>query len=64
MPPPADTLSPLRRHLCSRTNALRVARRMIQDGIAVVVVATDEALQPWRVVENDAASHMEKRACA
>ncbi|MET0373772.1 MAG: hypothetical protein ABW128_05880 [Rhizorhabdus sp.] len=64
MPPSADTLSPLRGKLCSRENALRVARRMTRAGIAVIVVATGERLQPWRVVEADAASRPEILACA
>ena len=56
--------SPLRRTLCSRDNALRVARRMTDDGIPTVVVASDEPLQPWRAVECDAAAYLEIRACA
>lgn len=64
MPPSADTLSPLRRQLCSHENALRVARRMTGDGIAVTVVATGDPLQLWRVVETDAAPNLEVRACA
>ncbi len=64
MPPSADTLSPLRRQLCSRENAFGVARRMTGAGIAVIVVATGDLLQPWRVVEADAASRPEIRACA
>lgn len=63
MPPP-DTLSPLRRQLCSQENALRVARRMTSDGLAVTVVATGDPLQPWHVVETDAAPNLEVRACA
>ncbi|WP_238995195.1 hypothetical protein [Sphingomonas solaris] len=59
----SDT-SPLRRTLCSRDNALRVARRMTDDGIPTVVVASNEPLQPWCIVEFDAADHPEIRACA
>lgn len=64
MPPPAETLSPLRRQLCSREHALRVAHRMSGDSIATIIVAAGEPLQPWRVVEHDIASTPEIRACA
>ena len=64
MPPPASTLSPLRRQLCSRDNALRVVHRMSEVGIAVIVVATSDPLQPWRVVESNVAANPETRACA
>lgn len=53
MPPHADLLSPLRRHLCSRDNALRVAKRMTEDGLNATVSKAEEPLQPWRVVEAD-----------
>jgi len=46
----ASTLSPLRARLCSRENAIRVAQRMMQAGIAVMI-APGNALQPWRVIE-------------
>jgi hypothetical protein len=46
-------LSALRRTLCSRGNALRVARRMMEHGIDAVVVASHDPLQPWRVTERD-----------
>lgn len=52
-----DPCSPLRHLLCSRANAVRVARRLRQAGALVVVVATDDPLQPWRVIEaGDAAA--------
>jgi len=43
-------LSPLRARLCSRENATRVAQRMMQAGIAVMIVPGDD-LQAWRVIE-------------
>lgn len=46
----ASTLSPLRARLCSRENAIRVAQRMMQAGIAVMIAPGDD-LQPWRVIE-------------
>ena len=64
MAPPASTLSPLRRQLCSRHNALRLVRRMSEVEIAVIVVATGNPLQPWRVLERDIAASPEIRACA
>lgn len=61
---PDDTpLSPLRRVLCSHSNAVRVARWMRRDGIDTAIVATDDPLQPWRIVEATAASHEDTRAC-
>lgn len=61
---PADTsLSPLRRTLCSHANAVRVARWRRRDGIETAIVATDDPLQPWRIVEATATSQ-ETRACA
>lgn len=41
----ASTLSPLRARLCSRENAIRVAQRMMQAGIAVMIAPGDD-LQP------------------
>jgi hypothetical protein len=65
MPMSADTpLSPLRRILCSRFNAVRVAAWMRLDGIHTDIVATDEPLQPWRIVETTAALIEDARACA
>lgn len=62
---PDDTsLSPLRRTLCSHANAIRVARWMRRDGIDAAIVATDDPLQPWRVIEATAANHQDTRACA
>lgn len=55
-------LSPLRRTLCSQGNAIRVARRMMEHGIDVVVIAWNDPLQPWRVTERD--SSIAARACA
>jgi len=46
----ASSLSPLRARLCSRENAIRVAQRMMQSGIAVMVAPGDD-MQPWRVIE-------------
>ena len=46
-----EPLSPFRRRLCSRSNAVRVAARLTAAGEHVAVVATPEPLQPWRVVE-------------
>lgn len=46
----ASSLSPLRAGLCSRENAIRVAQRMMQSGIAVMVAPGDD-MQPWRVIE-------------
>ena len=47
---PPSSLSPLRARLCSRENAIRVAQRMMQAGIAVMI-APGDAIQPWRVIE-------------
>lgn len=58
------TLSPLRRILCSRSNALRVAAWMQRDGISTEIFATGEPLQPWRIVEARNAPQLETRACA
>ncbi|MDG2515906.1 hypothetical protein P7B04_24885 [Sphingobium yanoikuyae] len=46
----ASTLSSLRARLCSPENAIRVAQRMMQAGIAVMI-APGSDLQPWRVIE-------------
>jgi hypothetical protein len=46
-----ELLSPLRRRLCSRSNAVRVAAHLTAVGEHVTVVATPEPLQPWRVVD-------------
>lgn len=46
----ASSLSPLRARLCSRENAIRVAQRMMQAGIAIMV-APGDTMQPWRVIE-------------
>ena len=65
IPMSADTpLSPLRRILCSRSNAVRVAACMSLDGIHTDIVATDEPLQPWLIVETTAALIQDARACA
>lgn len=61
--PDDASLSPLRRMLCSRANAIRVARWMRRDGIDIAIVATDDPLQPWRIVEATATSQ-DTRACA
>ena len=64
LPMPDDTpLSPLRRVLCSRANAIRVARWMRRDGIDTAIVATGDPLQPWLVVEATTATHEDTRAC-
>ena len=55
-------LSALRRALCSQSNALRVARRMMEHGSDVIVVASHDPLQPWRVTERD--NSIAARACA
>jgi hypothetical protein len=61
----ADTpLSPLRRVLCSRSNAVRVAAWMRLDGIHTGIVATGDPLQPWLIVETTAAMIQDVRACA
>lgn len=61
----ADTpLSPLRRVLCSRSNAVRVAAWMRLDGIHTDIVATGDPLQPWLIVETTAAMIQDVRACA
>lgn len=46
-----EPLSPFRRRLCSRSNAVRVAARLTAAGEHVAVVATPGPLQPSRVVE-------------
>ena len=61
--PDATNLSALRRVLCSHSNALRVARWMHHDGIDAAIVATDDPLQPWRIVEATV-TNQEIRACA
>jgi hypothetical protein len=61
----ADTpLSPLRRVLCSRSNAVRVAAWMRLDGIHTDIVDTGDQLQPWLIVETTAAMIQDVRACA
>lgn len=61
---PDDTpLSPLRRVMCSHSNAIRVARWMRVDGIDTAIVATGDPLQPWLIVET-AVTHGDNRACA
>lgn len=62
--PDDASLSPLRRVLCSRANAIRVARWMRRDGIDTAIVASDDPLQPWRIVEATTASHEDTRVCA
>jgi hypothetical protein len=64
-PMSADTpLSPLRRILCSRFNAVRVARWMHLDGIHTDIVATADPLQPWLIVEATADLIKDALACA
>ena len=46
-----EPLSPFRRRLCSRSNAVRVAVRLTEAGEHVAVVATSDPLQPWRVID-------------
>jgi hypothetical protein len=60
----ATPLSPLRRILCSRSNAVRVAVWMRQDGLEPAVIATDDPLQPWRIVDAFSLSIEDTRACA
>lgn len=57
-------LSPLRGILCSRSNALRVAAWMRQDGFEPAVIATEEPLQPWRIVDAFLLSIEDTRVCA
>jgi len=57
-------LSPLRGIMCSRSNALRVAAWMRQDGFEPAVIATDEPLQPWRIVDAFLLSIEDTRVCA
>nr|WP_253069896.1 hypothetical protein [Sphingomonas sp. H160509] len=57
-------LSPLRRILCSRSNAVRVAAWMRLDGIHTDIVDTGEPLQPWLIVETTDALIQDARACA
>jgi len=65
IPMSADTpLSPLRRILCSRSNAVRVAAWMRLDGIHTDIVAPGEPLQPWMIVETTDALIQDARACA
>jgi hypothetical protein len=47
----ATPLSPLRRVLCSHSNAIRVAAWMRRAGIETDIVATGAPLQPWQVIE-------------
>lgn len=42
----SEALSPLRRLLCCRSNAVRVAVRLTEAGEHVAVVATSDPLQP------------------
>ncbi|MET0373804.1 MAG: hypothetical protein ABW128_06050 [Rhizorhabdus sp.] len=61
---PNDTpLSPLRRILCSYSNAIRVAGWMRRDGINASIVATGDRLQPWLIIEAPDLS-VDNRACA
>lgn len=65
LPMSDDTpLSPLRRILCSHSNALRVAAWMQEDGFETAVIATNEPLQPWRVVDAVLLSIEYTRVCA
>ena len=65
LPMSDDTpLSPLRRILCSHSNALRVAAWMQADGLETAVVATHEPLQPWRIVDAVLLSIEDTRVCA
>ena len=65
LPMSDDTpLSPLRRILCSQSNAVRVAAWMRQDGLEPAVIATDEPLQPWRIVDAFLLSIEDTRVCA
>lgn len=57
-------LSPLRRVLCSHSNAIRVAAWMRRAGIETNVVATSAPLQPWRVIEANISTPQDTRACA
>ena len=64
-PMSADTpLSPLRRVLCSRSNAVRVAAWMRLDGIHTDIVATGDPLQPLLIGETTATMIQDVRACA
>lgn len=58
------TLSPLRDRLCSRKNADLVARRLQDDGIRAFVTASNQPLQPWRVVEHDSPAPAGVATCA
>lgn len=65
LPMSDDTpLSPMRRILCSHSNALRVAAWMQKDGCETAVIATDEPLQPWRIVDAVLLSVEGTRVCA
>jgi hypothetical protein len=65
LPMSDDTpLSPLRGILCSRSNALRVAAWMQEDGFDAAVIATNEPLQPWRIVDPVLLSIEDTRVCA
>lgn len=57
-------LSPLRRILCSHSNALRVAAWMREDGFATAVIATNKPLQSWRIVDAVLLSSEDTRVCA
>ena len=49
-----EPLSPLRRRLCGRDNADRVAERMCEDGFGPqAVVRTRCELQPYRVMPSE-----------
>ena len=56
-------LSGLRSVLCSQSNAIRVAARMRDDGVAAHVVGTGNPLQPWLTVEHTGADQRQ-RECA
>ena len=57
-------LSPLRRVLCSHSNAIRVAAWMRRAGTETDIVATGAPLQPWRVIEATISTPEDTRACA
>jgi hypothetical protein len=60
----ATPLSPLRRVLCSHSNAIRVAAWMRRAGIETDIVATGAPLQPWRVIEANISTPKDTRVCA
>jgi hypothetical protein len=57
-------LSPLRRVLCSHSNAIRVAAWMRRVGIETDIVATGAPLQPWHVIKATISTPEDTRACA